>query len=443
MDEVELLREAGAVPQPADEVFDRAYQVLLEVMFQDTLDVGAAAGAPLLPKAERRDAHLALRRGWAAQGRRTSIGVGIGIAIFGLALALFLAFVLQPSPSKAVPEATFGFQVTSYSAKLSTAPAPHLLNNALSFGYLPPGFHLLSDGQANKVTTPYRFVQSVIFGTNDKRLGTKNNPQDAFTISVVQAASFDHPLSPANPFPGVTVMTETTVRGHLAQLVMQKGTANTAPEVVLQWIEAPGFAIYIGGVSGPTIAMIEAVADHLTFRPGVHNCVDGDKVVASKSCAAGTVSSPPASVPAGNTVLAGGSVKGNPWILSGSAQGGQIAVALNYQGAVQTQSSVPDSSSAYVLDLSTGLDGERFLIGSAPDLVTEVMVISRGGTTVQAATLRHRLGNHSAFVLSLGQFHGVCDDLCQGRVSVSFFHDNHPLGSTTMDHDEGQAGTVY
>ena len=77
--------------------------------------------------------------------------------------------------------------------------------------------------------------------------------------------------------------------------------------------------------------------------------------------------------------------------------------------------------------LATALNGQRFFIGATTSEVTSVVVTSKNGTTVRVPTLPHVLKNHSVFVLSLGVVHGVCDDLCQGKIGVSFFHDAKSL----------------
>ncbi len=75
-------------------------------------------------------------------------------------LVLGLVVLVGRPGSKIVTESSLGFRITSYSSP-STPPQPHLLNDEIGLGYIPPGYHLISDTQTNNVTRPYTFQRVI------------------------------------------------------------------------------------------------------------------------------------------------------------------------------------------------------------------------------------------------------------------------------------------
>jgi hypothetical protein len=361
-----------------------------------------------------------------------------------LALLGILAFLVWPSRGpNVVSEDGLGFQITSYSAQPPPPGPPHLVNEALRFGYLPPGFHLLRSSEVNRPAAPYRYLQGATFGSGSKPF------ERTLNVSVVQAASFYRPLRPPATASRGLIESKATIHGHAAYVWVDHGASGGA-SVMVSWIDTPGFVVTVTGQSAPTqsaswlsVALVKEVANGLTFDPDDHNCVRHGAPLSSGSCAAGLISSPPqGGVPTGNTVLASGLVRGNPWILSGGTENGSTNIALNYEGAVLTEESAGNAPEGYVLDTATGLDGERFLIAWAPAQITSVEVRSAAGVDLSAKALPRRLDGHTTFILALGRVGGTCAELCRGPVTVVQHVGTQTVQTTDLHQGEGYAGTL-
>src|ERR1700724_1228076 len=71
-------------------------------------------------------------------------------------LVLGLVVLVGRTGAKLVTGSSLGFRITSSSSP-SPPPQPHLLNDEIRLGYIPPGYHLISETQTNKITRPYTF----------------------------------------------------------------------------------------------------------------------------------------------------------------------------------------------------------------------------------------------------------------------------------------------
>jgi hypothetical protein len=373
--------------------------------------------------------------------RRPQLRVVLPVA---LALVGVLAFLVWPSRGpNVVTEDDLGFQITSYSAQPPPTGPPHLVTDALRFGYLPKGFHLLRSSEVNRPATPYRYLQGATFGSGSTPF------ERTLNVSVVQAASFYRPLKPSTSASRGLIESKTAIHGHAAYVWVDHGASGGA-SVMLSWIDTPGFVVTVTGQSAPTqsdswlsVALVKEVANGLTFDPDDHNCVRHGAPLSRGSCAAGLISSPPqGGVPTGNTVLASGLVRGNPWILSGGTENGSTSIALNYEGSVLTEGSAPKTTDGFDLDMATGLDGERFLIGWAPAQVTDVEVRSVTGTVLSTSVLPRHLAGQTTFILALGRLGGACADLCRGPVTVGLQVGTQTVETTDLYRDEGYAGTL-
>ena len=65
---------------------------------------------------------------------------------------------------------------------------------------------------------------------------------------------------------------------------------------------------------------------------------------------------------------------------------------------------------------------------------------SNRGITVSQPVLPIKLHGLAFFALSLGSFHGVCDDLCQGQVTLTFYRGGTRLATATVPGDRNLGG---
>ncbi len=273
-------------------------------------------------------------------------------------------------------------------------------------------------------------------------------------------------------------VTTTQIRGHQSQQAVVTDLSNGGTFGILQWVDYSDNVLIdfqVSGGDGVALAQLRDVAEHLTYNSKAIDCVNQGNLKTAGHCAPGTATSPPANpVPAGYAVIARGSANGKPWVLSGLVGTKEFPVGLGHpQPSVPQPSSVhgifanlyydnslltddslveeppglPYPTDTLGLSLATAPNGQRFLLVLTTDQVTNIAVRSDGGTIVRATPLHRHLANHAVFVLSLGQVHGICDELCRGKVTVNFYHGTKLLpvslgGCGVHISDSGCGGSV-
>jgi hypothetical protein len=353
-------------------------------------------------------------------------------------------------------QSDLGMVVTSYQEAQPTNTQPHLLDNMVTFSHLPEGFHLTSDSRSNKITRLVQFHRTVLFSDGAKTLG----------IAIQQSSYFEGPFEPVGKLSNA-IVTPTTIRGHPGEIVTvipsgptsQRGfpqpcgparppyaSSDTLSQIQLTWIERPGVEFTVSG-GGLSLDQLTQVANGIVYDSGIERCfAEGHVVSTTGGCAAGSVSSPPSdylAIPTGGTQIASGTVDSIPWVFSAAVAPNDTNTwyELAYRGQLVSGScgSGGDAASSQ-LDLATALDGQRFATGAVPDLVTSVTATSNHGNTVSQPVLPIRLHGLAFFALSLGTFHGVCDDLCQGRVTLGFYRGHTKVATVTVPGDLSLGG---
>lgn len=369
-----------------------------------------------------------------------------------VALTVLLVVVLLPRNDRS----ELGMLVANYRAGQPTHTQPHFLDDMVTFGHLPEGFHLTSDFRSNKLTRPVQFDRTILFSEGAETL----------SIAIRQSSSFDGPFEPIGTLSNA-IVTHTTIRGHPGEIVTvipsgptspggfpqpcgparpAYASGNTLSQIQLTWIERPGVEFTVSG-GGLSLDQLAQVANGIVYHRAIDECfADGHVVSTAGGCAPGTASSPPAddlAIPAGGTQIASGTVDSIPWAFSAAVAPNDTNTwyELAYRGQLVSGSCGSGGNAASSqLDLATALDGQRFATGAVPDLVTSVTATSNRGNTVSQPVLPIRLDGLAFFALSLGSFHGVCDDLCQGQVTLTFYHGGTRLATVTVPGDRSLGG---
>jgi hypothetical protein len=111
---------------------------------------------------------------------------------------------------------------------------------------------------------------------------------------------------------------------------------------------------------------------------------------------------------------------------------------FNFQGRLLSGSCGPQSLAPDVI-VNTTLSGQRFAFGAVPAWVTSVTATASGFTVSQPVLPKH-LNAVAFFALYLGKSHGVCNDLCHGRVTIAFFRGSSKAANVVVPQDMGFGG---
>lgn len=342
-------------------------------------------------------------------------------------------------------------QFTSF----NTPGPPHLLNNEISFGYLPAGFTLASDQQDNRVSNPASYQRTIVY-----KGGTQSSPQQ-ITLSIEQAKSVNLPskllasnssekdsFSSVNGHKALVVtffdhvsgtVTYSYSGGQKHQIITCEGPVNTPrdqispicrgalnssgsrvgpsmpniaapnniyPAISLQWIVRPTVKFNLIG-RGVTEATLERIAENISYNPSVGNCISGNRQLSGKWCAPGIVGSPAVDsplIPPGGIELASGITAGHSWAISADLQKGNVWVDLGYSGQFSLGGKWFGSTGAETtVEMSTADNGQSFLYGMVPQYVTKVTATVAGGHTFKINVLPAKIGGWGFFILPLGK----------------------------------------
>lgn len=368
----------------------------------------------------------------------------------------------------------------------ATPGPPHLLDKEISFGFLPSGFHLISDERINKATYPQSFQRTIVY-----QGGTAVHPEQ-FVFSILQSAN--ESLQPRVPAANATESgLFTSVRGHKAvaitfydhvtgtvsytyvngkreKSISCSGPSNapenqidpvcrsawstnkvpsgppisaspilttTYPRISLVWIERPGVEFNLNG-SGLPLSALKNIANGINYNPSIGNCIVNNKPLFSGPCAPGVVGSPPLNsplVPPGGTELASGRVANRTWVLSAHMQPGNIWVDLGLSGQGGIGNWFSESSASPTISVNTRNDGERFLFGIVPNSVTAFTVKPDSRPVIRGAVLPAKLDGWSFFVMPLGKVTGVCNAVCTSPLEIKFYSGSKVVYSTKWSQD--------
>lgn len=348
-----------------------------------------------------------------------------------------------------------GMQVST-AATFLVSPEPHLLNGAVRLGFVPPGFHLVSDTAINGTLPQYHSGRLI-----DYSRSTPAGTEDLKIVVYLSASQSRRTIEVAPFKTGNVTGSVTRVHGHRAELevasppnpatlgkkqprpaVSTPGrtcgppatkTLTTAPRsATVQWIESPGLEIAVVGL-GVGSAEVIRVADALTYRPQA-DCLHDSR--GSSACGTGVHSSPPYGrppIPRGGTEVAAGTIDGHRWVYAASIMPMNSWYRVTYEGAVLDGgcTSTP-SSLAPTVRVITSLGGERVASGVVPGWVTSVAATSEHGYEVSQPVLPRSLGGLRFFILSLGRVGGICNDLCRGTVTLAFYRGATEAATVTM-----------
>ena len=403
--------------------------------------------------------------------RRHRVGAGaLSVVLAGIVAGL----VLQPTAPPAVGLST---QVTAFTA----SGPPHLLNQAVRFGHLPPAMHLASDRQTNTLISPASYTRSITY------TGQGPSGAESFTMTVTDSTVNPVFTSPPRKTGGISSATSTTVQGHRAlamtlvttpQVTVTHGTSHgrpftsysitgycptsgmksctvqlpgggtftmppttgppvppasttVQPTVMLQWPEGTDLGFVIDA-SGLSVAQVEQIADGVTYDPAIGNCIVAGHDTTTGLCSPGVHSSPPVTtpeVPAGGTELAYGTTAGQPWVFSAAIEPGNAWTSLVFEHTEVSGSG--SSSPATAMSWDSAPDGENFLSGMVPDWVTSLSATS-DGRTERSAVLPTHIGHWAYYVLPMGRATGSCNGSCPIPVHVTFYDGTTPVGHTSL-----------
>lgn len=361
-----------------------------------------------------------------------------------LAIPAAIVIVVAVLLTQVLPEGNsdLGMQVSA-AAPLPSDSIPRLLDHAVSFGYLPAGFQLSSDSLNNKTTTPPTFVQNFRFAKGS------GSTMEHLDVEIQQSfALFQFGGPESNP--SRSGSTPVKIAGHpgaiyVSSLGVHKGypcgPTVTAPSsnqfIVINWQVRRGVELSVLGY-GMTRGQLLTIADRLTYQPSIADCLSGAKVISHiAACTPGATSSPPTSVPTvppGGKTIASGTADGEPWILSALISSGNSWIQLNYGGESVGSSCATSSTLAPQFDIATSLTGRRFAVGAVPSGVTSITATS-GSNKVSEPVLSKKLRGTGFFVLYLGSSKGVCDDLCQGPVTIDLYRGSAKAVSVRVAYD--------
>src|SRR5580704_6888703 len=142
---------------PAPDALDARVRMMITSLIE------SAPLPPDLPELVERECRPSRQpRRWISSHRRASWVVAL---IMSVVVVVGIALIVDQHQTRVVSESSLGFQITNYSRPPSVS-SPHLLNDILGFGFIPAGYHLIQDTQTNKITDPYDFKRSVLFGTD-------------------------------------------------------------------------------------------------------------------------------------------------------------------------------------------------------------------------------------------------------------------------------------
>lgn len=399
----------------------------------------------------------------------------IGLLILGLLNVVY--------SSSSVPEMKF----TSF----ATPGPPHLLDNEVSFGFLPSGFHLVSDQRINKGTYPESFQRTIVY-----QGGSATSPEQ-IVLGIEQSAT--ETLQPQLPTPNSSESGSfTSVRGHKAvavnfydhvygtvkytyvngkreETVSCSGPSNapasqidpvcrnawptnknqtgppssgspilttTYPRISLSWIERPGVMFSLSG-SGLSLPVIKEIANGINYNSSVGNCIVKSKPLNTGLCAPGVVGSPPINsplVPPGGTELASGTEASRTWVLSAHMQPGNVWVDLGYSGQGGIGNWFSESNASPTISVQTRNDGERFLFGIVPNSVTSFTAKPQGHAAIRGTVLPAKLDGWSFFVMPLGKVHGICNAVCNSPLNIKFYSGAKVVYATKWSQDSTGSG---
>ena len=358
-----------------------------------------------------------------------------------VAMAILLVVVLLPRSN----ESELGMLVTS-----DRITQPHFLDSMVSFSYLPAGFHLTRDGRSNKLTGPAEFDRTILF----------SNGTDLLSVVISQSSHNDGPFQPATALSHAFVI-PTKIRGHAGEIVQDIPSSVPLPrgigkacgpppppyarntsssQIQLNWIERQGVEFTVAG-TGLSLTELMQVVNGIVYHRGIDACLrDGRVVSATGGCSAGTVSSPPSdrlAIPPGGTEIAAGTVNSIPWVFSAGVapDNTNTWLSLEYRGQAEVGGCSSGNNASSLLGVGTALDGQRFAVGAVPDLVTSVTATSTHGNSVSQPVFPTTLRGVAFFALSLGKVHGICDDVCGGQVTFTFYRGGASVATVTVPGD--------
>ena len=399
-----------------------------------------------------------------------------------LAGLLILGVLAAVSNSNTSPDMRF----TSF----ATPGPPHLLDNEISFGFLPSGFHLVSDERINKGTLPVNYLRTIVYqgGTSagpeqvvlgiqqsaseaiPSRLPSSNSSESSSFTSIrghkaVVANFYDHvyghvsytyfhgkreeSISCSGPTNAPASQIDLVCRGGWPTNKNQPGPplstspilTNTYPRISLVWIERPGVMFSLSG-SGVTLSTLKEVAAGINYNSSVGNCIVNGKPLYSGPCVPGVFGSPPVNsplVPTGGTELASGTVAGRAWALSAHMQPGNTWVDLGFSGQ-GSGSWFSSSSASPTISVQTRNDGQRFVFGIMPSTVTSFAVKSQGRSTIRSNVLPAKLDGWSFFIMPLGKVTGICNAVCTSPLHLTFYSGNKIVYSSNWSQDAMSSG---
>lgn len=368
----------------------------------------------------------------------------------------------------------------------ATPGPPHLLDKEISFGFLPTGFHLISDERINKGTYPESFQRTIVY-----QGGTEAHPEQ-IVFSIVQSANeslqpklptanasesglftsvrgrkamaitfYDHvtgtvsytyvngkreeSISCSGPSNAPANQIDPVCRGSWPTTKAQSGPPNSAspiltntyPRISLLWIERPGVEFNLNG-SGLPLSVLKKIANGINYNPSIGNCIVNSKPLFSGSCAPGVVGSPPVNsplVPPGGTELASGTVANRTWVLSAHMQPGNIWVDLGFSGQGGIGSWFSESSASPTISVQTRNDGERFLFGIVPNSVTSFTVKPVARSPIHGVVLPAKLDGWSFIVMPLGKVAGPCNAVCTSPLEIKFYSGAKNVYTTKWSQD--------
>ncbi len=405
--------------------------------------------------------------------RRSIIGFGT------LSFVMLVAALVGIGKSDLVSNSQF----TSF----TTPGPPHLLDNEVTFAYLPSGFRLVSDERVNKTTNPADYMRMIVYQGNstagparvsltiEQALSEQKLPQSLRSTSSEEYAFTSvrgHEALAVEYFDHVSGQVNTSyVNGQKRQSISCSGPINAPksqidpicrtafsavksqpqgpifsnspsltnlyPATSLQWIERQGVMFTLSG-RGLTLSVLRQVANGIVYNSSIGNCIVNGQSLESGVCAAGVSGSPPINstmVPAGGVELASGVVAGHQWALSADMQKGDFWVDLGYSGEFQNGKWFSSTSASPTIALQTADNGQRFVFGMMPTSVTSFQATVQGGSTLKMKVLPAKLDGWSFFVLPLGKVSGTCNSACDSPVHLTFFSGSKSVYSSAWSTD--------
>jgi hypothetical protein len=455
MDELQVLRDLIEIDGgPSDSVLSRA-QRELEVAFH--LDTGP-------PKTGRRIATTSAdadhRRAFRRRGRWTVL-----VATAAALIALLAAY-LPTSSSDLKFSGELGLQVSSAST-VSPAPLTRAIDDSMTIGYVPGGFNLLTATRTNSEIAPESDSESLIYGKTE---------HDGRHLLMVNWGPSDYTGSDGPPMEPGTIRS-LIIRGNPGYLVIlpqsggigdgRRGSGQTSsvplaapglPQYFYTWSEG-GIGYQVEGDGLPMNEVLRVIAG-LTYHPSVWSCWTLSPPRKNGTCAPGTVNSPTVEVAVVGSVVATGTVNGQPWTFTATLDAkanpstnlpaGWSSDHLYYAGGTGGGDGWAKSrdprlvARTIAIDVDSEYDGQRFAFGVVPKTITSVSVRSvQFGTTIREPVLPMQIKNSAFFVLSLGRVGGLCDHLCTGPVSVTLHTQTKAVSRITMGCSGGDSVGTY